>query len=75
MVINDEFSQHADMTYQLFLLKNNFENSRKIYYNPLHIINGEFSQQVDLSGHIMSRHISQLKNNFENYRKNVFFVN
>jgi hypothetical protein len=36
-VINDEFSQHAIMTrhmmsHDLSLLKNNFENSRKIYF-------------------------------------------
>jgi hypothetical protein len=34
-VINGEFSQHASMPRHLSSLKNNFENSRKIYLSKL----------------------------------------
>jgi hypothetical protein len=34
-----------------------------MYYNPLRVINGEFSQQVGLARHLMPHHISPLKNN------------
>jgi hypothetical protein len=50
-------------------LKNNSENSRKMYYNPLRVINREFSQQAGLPHHLVSCHLSPLKNNSKNYRK------
>jgi hypothetical protein len=61
--INGEFSQHVDMPHYPSPLKNNSENSRKMYYNTLRVINGEFSQQGGLPSHLMPRHLSQLKNN------------
>jgi hypothetical protein len=51
--INGEFSQHVDMPHYPSPLKNNSENSRKMYYNTLRVINGEFSQQ---GGFAMSPH-------------------
>jgi hypothetical protein len=55
------------MPHHIFPLKNNSENSRKIYYKSLRVINEEFSQDAGLP-----RHISPLKNNSENYRKMYF---
>jgi hypothetical protein len=56
------------MPHHLSILKNNYKNSRKIYYNPLRVINEEFSQHADLSDHL-----SPLTNNSKNYRKMYFF--
>jgi hypothetical protein len=65
--MNGEFSQYAGMPHHLkphhfSQLKNNYENSRKMYYNPLSVINGEFSQQAGLP-----HHLSPLKNNLGKY--------
>jgi hypothetical protein len=38
-----------------------------MYYNPLRVINGEFSQQVGLTHHLMSHHLSSVKNNSGKY--------
>jgi hypothetical protein len=65
-------SQYAIMSYHLYLLKNNSKIFRKMYYNPLRIINEEISQQTDLPCYLMSRHLSPLKNNSKNYRKCIF---
>jgi hypothetical protein len=46
------------MPHHLSSLKKNSKNSRKMYYNPLRVINGEFSQQAGLP-----HQLSQLKNN------------
>jgi hypothetical protein len=48
-------------------LKNNLRNLRKIYYNSIRVINGEFSQHTT-----MPHHLSSLKNNSINSRKCIF---
>jgi hypothetical protein len=50
-----------------FSIENNLKNSRKINYNSVRVINGEFSQHAS-----MPYHISPLKNNYENSRKIYF---
>jgi hypothetical protein len=50
-----------------FSIENNSRNSRKIYYNSVKIINGEFSQHAS-----MPHHLSALKNNSKNSRKIYF---
>jgi hypothetical protein len=55
------------MRHHISPLKNNHENSRKVYYNPLRFINGAFTQQVGLP-----HHHSPLKINSENFRKIYF---
>jgi hypothetical protein len=52
--------------------KNNSENSRKIYYNSLSVINGEFSQYASMLRHKMSHHLSPLNNISKNSRKYSF---
>jgi hypothetical protein len=38
-----KFSQHVGKPHHISSLKNIFENSRKMYYNPLRVIDEEFS--------------------------------
>ncbi len=49
-------------------LKNNSKNYRKMYFNSLSVINGEFSQHASMPHHLMSCHLSPLKNISKNLR-------
>jgi hypothetical protein len=58
---NSENSRKLPHSTSHFSIKNNSKTSRKIYYNSLRIINGEFSQHASMPHHLMSHHISPLK--------------
>jgi hypothetical protein len=54
-----------------YLLKNN-KKTLKMYYNPLRIINDEFSQYASMTCHLMSRDLSPLKIILKTL-ENIFF--
>jgi hypothetical protein len=64
---NSRSMLHHLMPCHISPLNNNSKTSRKIYYNSLRVINGEFSQHAS-----MPRQLSPLKNNSKNFR-NIYF--
>ena len=43
-----------------------------MYYNPLRVINGKFSQHTGMPRHLMPHHLSPLKNISKNSKKMYF---